>query len=463
MSPPNLARDGDQGPDRSSRVGTTFRFLHTGDLHLDSPFIGLTDEAPANVASVLREATLQSWQAIVRLALEEHVDFCVVAGDVFEQANHTLRGQIRFRDGLSELARAGIASFVVTGNHDPLSGWEPSVAWPELAQRFPAREITSLPVMRAGEEIARVYGVSYHVRDVTTNLAARFRRDPDVPFAIGLLHTNVGAQEGAGNYAPCTLADLRTADMDYWALGHIHRHRILNEARPTVVYCGNPQGRDPGETDPRGCYVVTVDDAGEVHPEFHPADVVRWQLLDVSIAGIADEEALVERIARAADDARATAERSIVARVTLTGRGPLHASLARPGLRADVRSLAQERLGEREPFAWIESVHDESRSELDLAERRRTDDFLGDVLRRFDGARVALGDEPVGVVEDAARGAEAVAGTLSAAELEDVLEDLYTHERARRYLRDARPSRERLVELLDRAEAIVVDRLAGEG
>jgi DNA repair exonuclease SbcCD nuclease subunit len=84
----------------------SFRFLHTGDLHLDSPFVGLTIEAPVAVAETLREATLRSWQTIVQLAIDERVDFVLVAGDVFEQANRTLRGQIRFRDGLAVLARA---------------------------------------------------------------------------------------------------------------------------------------------------------------------------------------------------------------------------------------------------------------------------------------------------------------------------------------------------------------------
>jgi exonuclease SbcD len=144
------------------------------------------------------------------------------------------------------MARAGIPSFVVTGNHDPLSGWEPSVRWPELAHRFDSHHVTSLPITRDGEEIARVYGISYRVRDVTTNLAATFRRDPDTPFAVGLLHANVGGIEGAANYAPCTLGDLRAADIDYWALGHIHRDQVLLADRPTAVYCGNPQGSRSG-------------------------------------------------------------------------------------------------------------------------------------------------------------------------------------------------------------------------
>jgi len=436
----------------------SFRFLHTGDLHLDSPFVGLTAEAPAAVAETLREATLQSWQGIVRLALDERVDFVVVAGDVFEHANRTLRGQIRFCDGLADLARAGIPSFVVTGNHDPLSGWEPSVVWPELAHRFPARTVTAVPVIRDQEEIARVYGVSFHVRDVTTNLASHFRRQAGVPFAVGLLHTNVGATAGETNCAPCTLQDLRAADMDYWALGHIHRHAILAAGRPTVVYCGNPQGRDPGEADACGCYLVTVDDAGEINPEFRPADVVRWQLLDIPIAGIADEESLVERVAGAADDARSLAERAIVARVTLRGRGSIHTSLQRPGLLPEVRTMAQERLGETQPFAWIESVRDESRSELNLAERRLADDFLGDILRRFEQARVSLRSS----TDLEAIGDRAAPPDPIVAQIQESIDLLYCHERARRYLRDVRPSEARLADLLDEAESIVVDRLGGD-
>ena len=156
-----------------------FRFVHTGDLHLDSPFIGLTSEAPPGVVQTLREATIRAWDNVVDLALAEQVDFFLVAGDAFEQANRTLRGQLAFRDGLARLADARIPSFVVTGNHDPLDGWEPSVAWPELAHRFPAHAVTARPILRDGEEIARVHGVSYHKRDITTNLARHFRREPN--------------------------------------------------------------------------------------------------------------------------------------------------------------------------------------------------------------------------------------------------------------------------------------------
>jgi DNA repair protein SbcD/Mre11 len=433
-----------------------FRFVHTGDLHLDSPFVGLTTEAPAGVVATLREATLRAWANIVDLALAEHVDLLLVAGDAFEHANRTLRGQLAFRDGLARLAAAGIPSFVVTGNHDPLSGWEPSVAWPELAHRFPAKDVTTRPVLRNGEEIARIHGISYEQRDTTANLARRFHRGADSPFAIGLLHANVGGLEDAANYAPCSLGDLQAAGMDYWALGHIHRHQVVAPDRPTAIYCGNPQGRDPGETDPRGCYLVTVDDAGRVHPEFRAVDVVRWQLLGVSIAELNTEEALVDAVTAAVDEARTAADRSIVARVSLIGRGPLHASLTKPGLRDDVRIAAQERLGMAEPFGWIESVRDVTRPAIDLESRRRSEDFVGDLLRRLDATRRVVAGEatPEDLVLD---------GVPTAADLARTIDGLYADRRARRPLSGSRPDDAQIGRSLDAVEGILADRLGGEG
>ena len=81
-----------------------FRFLHTGDLHLDSPVIGLRGEATPEIMALLRDATSRAWRNVVALAIAERVDFVVVAGDVFERSSPTLLGQTRFRDGL---VRAG--------------------------------------------------------------------------------------------------------------------------------------------------------------------------------------------------------------------------------------------------------------------------------------------------------------------------------------------------------------------
>ena len=420
------------------------RFVHTGDLHLDSPFLGIGQAVPERVAAALRDATLRSWDRIVELAIDQRVNAVLVAGDVFEGANRTLRAQVAFRDGLERLARERIPSFVVTGNHDPLSGWEPAVAWPELAYRFGAAEVASRPILRDGTELARVHGISYAVRDVTRNLAAGFHRAGDESFAIGLLHANVGGQEGHANYAPCSLSDLAASGMDYWALGHIHRHGILRAADPAIVYCGNPQGRDPGEADPRGCYLVDVDERGRIQPEFRPMDVVRWQRLNIAIDGITSDDGLIQAVGGAVEAAADAAGRSIVALVRLTGHGPLHASLQRSGFLADLHQLVRERFGVGEQFAWLDSIRDETRPSIDIVARREAGDLLGEALREFGRSRAALRD-----------GQEA--------DLHDLLSDLYEQPRVRRVLAGARPATTDLLALLDAAEARVIDQLDDAG
>jgi len=368
---------------------------------------------------------------------------------VFEGASPTLMGQTRFRDGLAELAAAGIGSFVVHGNHDPMDGrsWTPSLDFPPAVHRFGTAPGESVPVVRDGREIARIHGRSYPRAAVTENYAARFRADPAAPFSIGLLHTNLGDRPGHANYAPCSARDLRASGMNYWALGHIHQPgRVLDD--PVAVYCGIPQGRDPGELGARGCWVVDVDGARRVTPRFVATDVVRWQPLEVGIGDLEDDEALRracrEAIGAAVDDADG---RSLMVRVRLTGRGPLHANVNRPGYLAQLRELLDEERSAAPPFAWIESVRAATRPAVDLDARREAPDFVGDFLRMVAAARRS---ETTTDPEEHERWQELLRSAIA---------PLYDEsQRGRRHL--TRPPDEALVdELLDEAEAAGMDLL----
>src|ERR1700744_4517690 len=92
-----------------------FCFVHAADLHLDTPFEGLSRTSPA-VGEALRDASLASWDALVELTLRRQAAFLLLAGDVYDGAERGLRAQLRFRAALDRLANAGIASFVVHGN-----------------------------------------------------------------------------------------------------------------------------------------------------------------------------------------------------------------------------------------------------------------------------------------------------------------------------------------------------------
>ncbi|GAH49465.1 unnamed protein product, partial [marine sediment metagenome] len=211
-----------------------FTFVHAADLHLDSPFVGIQD-VDEEIAERLREATFSTFRHIVDLCVEREVDFVLVAGDIYDSGDRSLRAQIRFRDGLRRLSAAGIPAFVVHGNHDPLDRWSATLQWPEDAHIFGGKTVTRVPVEAEGDMIATVYGISYPTQEVRRNLATEFRRDEKDVYAIGLLHCNVGENTGHEPYAPCSVEDLVRAGMDYWALGHVHNRRIMREDKPVIV------------------------------------------------------------------------------------------------------------------------------------------------------------------------------------------------------------------------------------
>lgn len=361
-----------------------FSFVHCADLHLDSPFEGVHAVAP-NIAEVLRNATFQAFGNVIDLAIQEHVDFLIIAGDVYDGADRSLRAQWRFYQALGRAADSGIQCFVTHGNHDPLSGWEAEISVPERVHRF-GGDVDRIVAKRGDEELAYVYGISYPSRDINENLARRFSPEGSAPFAIGVLHCNVGGTPDHDNYAPCTIDDLVACGIDYWALGHIHAGRILREREPCIIYPGSTQGRSVRELGERGCYLVKVDETGHIKTQFVPTDVVRWFIEDVDISDLATLGDLVTALTYMRDEVRHRADgRSAVLRFRLTGRGEVHRDLRNQ--ESEIVSVLREGELEKSEPVWVESIENHTRPAVDLPQRRQVEDFVGEFLRAAEELR----------------------------------------------------------------------------
>jgi exonuclease SbcD len=331
---------------------TPFRFVHAADLHLDTPFRGLERLADW-LSPVLADATLRTWDRLVEATIARGADFLVLAGDVFDHTTPTLRAQFRIRDGLDRLAEAGIPVFWAHGNHDPYATLDTNMEWPSNLVRFPPGKAHTHPVIRHGETLCTVSGISYPTRAVHDNYAALLTRPSEAPWAVAVLHGNVGGQPGHDNYAPASLSDLARQGFDYWALGHIHQHLALaNE--PWVIYPGNLQGRHPRETGRKGAVLVEVDAGGTARPVFLPLNVVRWEVVTVDVTGLDHVDGVADRAERALRDIHLDSdEEGLLARLFLTGRTPLAAH--------DIPDLdtVAERLSDATqatPFQFVESI-----------------------------------------------------------------------------------------------------------
>jgi DNA repair exonuclease SbcCD nuclease subunit len=357
------------------------RFVHAADLHLDAPFAGV-DASDPRVRSALVASTLEAFERVVALSIDERVDFLLIAGDVYDHTK-SMAAQLRFQQQALRLADAGIDVYVAQGNHDPADGWSAGLTLPPSVHYFSTREVEAIPVLRDGEVLCTLYGRGYEHAAETRNLAKGFKRGNDDAVAIGVLHTNVGGRAGVENYAPASMEDLRAAGMDYWALGHIHKPEVLSES-PAIVYAGCPQGRSPKEDGVRGCYLVGLE-GGHAETRFIPTCSIVWERLEVDVSSAAGVEAVRDRVRRACDDARSRAEaRPAIVRLDLVGRSEAHTSLVRGTVLEElVRDLREEQLA-GSPWVWVDRVRDHTSAALDVDAVRDAQDFSGDLVRLTD-------------------------------------------------------------------------------
>lgn len=248
---------------------TDLTFIHAADLHLDSPFYGIS-HLPEPIFARIKESTFASVRHMIDAAVREHVDFILLAGDLFDEANRSLKAQLFLKKQFERLRECGISVYVIFGNHDHLGGeWTP-IEWPENVHIFSSAVPEEKSFFKEGRRIASIYGFSYQARALMENQAARYRRSTDAPFHIGMLHGTLSGSEGHDPYCPFTHDDLVKSGMDYWALGHIHKRQVLSAEHPAVIYPGNTQARHIKETGDKGYYLVHVTN-GDISYEFQRA------------------------------------------------------------------------------------------------------------------------------------------------------------------------------------------------
>lgn len=414
-------------------MAKSFRFIHCGDLHLGSPFydIASIDERWQRIVG---NAPMRAFQKIVQMAIDKQVQAVLISGDVYTSANHNLTAQLDYVRLLHKLAQNNIQVFAVLGNHDPLEAWKAKIPFPPNVHVFSTDEVERVPLVVQGEEVAAVYGQSYAKSEQRENLAWNFSRTSADKYAIALLHTQVGGQS---TYAPCSLTELKESGMDYWALGHVHAHQVLCE-KPYVVYAGNPQGLDCTETGPRGCYLVEVGPYGTVDMEFIDTSIVRWESADVSIDGIESVSELREAVRLAKEKIRREIGKPTFLTVNFVGAGSMYHVINNPeATQYWIDSWHEEEQG-KYAFVMVERLRNMARPRINLAERSKLPDTVGDYLNISDGIDALPREEKIKA-------------------LRDILQERPEFERLGAYGRSI--SEERLLEAFEKAKWIGMQKL----
>jgi DNA repair exonuclease SbcCD nuclease subunit len=354
------------------------RFIHAADIHLDSPLTGLATRAGER-ATTLVGATRRAFEALIAFAIEQAVDFVIIAGDLYDGDWRDFATGLAFTAGMARLERAGIRVVMVRGNHDAENTMTRRLTLPANVHVFESRKAHVIPF---DDVQVAFHGRSFGTRREDENLALTYPAPLAGFFNIGVLHTSANGRPGHDVYAPCSVDDLKARGYDYWALGHVHKREVLCDA-PWIVFPGNLQGRDANETGAKGCTLVTVEGWRVVSVEAVALDVVRWARCRVEVADCADLEAVGEAVRGVLADAVADADgRPLAVRLTLTGASPVHRRLVDD---TDHTAAECEAAAQRAGDVWIEKV--EVRTTDPEPPGHGASDALGELIRAVEAVQ----------------------------------------------------------------------------
>ena len=354
----------------------TVRFIHTADIHLDSPLSGLSSYADAPLDS-LRNATRRAFEGLIDLALSEQVDFLVIAGDLFDGTWKDYNTGLFFLAQMGRLRKNKIRVALLYGNHDAESDLARTsrLRLPENVRVFDSSNAHSIEF----EDLKVVlHGRSFWQRDVEENLVRNYP-DPKLGwFNIGVLHTALSGREDHASYAPCSIEDLRARGYDYWALGHVHAAEVVSKS-PLIVFPGSLQGRHIRETGAHGAYLVEVADGVVERLLRVSTDVVRWQNLAVDVGGALTEQVVLSRVEASLEQALLDSDgRPLAVRISLVGETRLHAEILGriQHLRAEAQGLA---LAFGKEQIWIEKLRIQTKAPSDVPDQVTQGDALDDL------------------------------------------------------------------------------------
>lgn len=275
------------------------RILHFSDLHLGAESYGRFDPE-TGLSSRMGDFTT-AFDHVVAYALQNDIHLALFAGDAYKTCDPSPTLQREFARRIAQMARAGIPVVLLVGNHDMPSvrGRANAVAIFEtlaVENVYVASQPQTLHLETRGGPI-QVLTLPWLGRSVLTSLdehknksieeiqqtllekvenillgeiAALDSAQPTVLLAhVSVFGATYGSERrtilGRDLLLPASL--YANPAFDYVALGHIHKHQVLNQA-PLVVYSGSLERIDFGEENEDKGFVVAEVAKGQARHSF---------------------------------------------------------------------------------------------------------------------------------------------------------------------------------------------------
>ena len=301
------------------------RVLHTADVHLGARHADLGEQAAAQ-----RERQFAAFRATVDLAIAEHVDVLLIAGDLFDSNTQPRRSVERVAAELRRLVAAKIRTVMIPGTHDV---YDRSSIYrvhdlKALSGSAPDDDLVTVltpdhPTIHLETCDVDVHGAVFATKRAPTSPLAAIHVDRGNPAAatwqVGMIHGALSIPDRTdGDEVVFTREEIAASGLDYLALGHWHSYQQATAGGTTYAYSGAPEPVAISQDGAGNVVLVELEATANGRTvTATPRAVGRttFRKLDVDATTIDDQPALVAQLSALADP-------DLVLDVRLTGVRP---------------------------------------------------------------------------------------------------------------------------------------------
>ena len=264
------------------------KFVHIADLHIDSPFVNLSDKDI--LGEIRRLDQRKAIKKVVEYIKENNIPYLFISGDLYEH-KYIKKSTIQYINNLfKEIPNTAI--FISPGNHDPYlqNSYYIQFKWNDNVHIFKSK------IEKIELENVNIYGYGFDNFYCTNSNIENIELDDKNKINILVIHGTLnGASIEEKQYNSISKKVLENKEFDYVALGHIHKISYNDEDNQKIVYPGSTISLGFDELGEHGMIVGDIQ-KNKLDLEFIKIDDKEFVEKEIDITNIISKEELIEYI-----------------------------------------------------------------------------------------------------------------------------------------------------------------------
>ena len=260
------------------------KIIHCSDLHLDSK---METNLNKEKAKERKNEILITFEKMVEYAKQNEVQVIIIAGDLFDKKTVSAKAKKIVKNAI--LSNPKIDFIYLKGNHDEAGFLDEDEEFPANLKTFNSNSWSSYEydnIIISGIEFGQIDNYELY----SSLLLEKNKTN------IVVMHGQEAETELKDKAEIINLKALKSKNIDYLALGHIHSYKQEKlDKRGIYCYSGCLEGRGFDECGEKGFVLLNVQD-GKIKSEFIPFAYRKIYEVHVDITGAVETKEIEDRI-----------------------------------------------------------------------------------------------------------------------------------------------------------------------